>query len=42
MSVGDFTKMLETVSQVLAVGALIVLIYFIASKAVRRSTKRYA
>lgn len=39
MSVNDFVKMLETVSLVVAVGALIVLIYFIASRTVKRQAR---
>jgi preprotein translocase subunit YajC len=40
MTVNDFVSTLETVSLVLAVGALIVLIYFIASRAVKRQAQR--
>ncbi|MGB9717596.1 MAG: hypothetical protein ACPL4E_04045 [Thermoproteota archaeon] len=40
MSVNDFVSMLETVSLVFGVGALIVLIYFIASRTVKRQAQR--
>gem|GEM_PF-1779205 len=39
MSVNDFVSVLGTVSLVFAVGALIVLIYFIASRTVRRHAR---
>lgn len=36
MSAGEFIAMLDNISLVLAVGILIVIIYFIARKAVKR------
>lgn len=40
MNVNGFISILETVSLVLAVGALIVLIYFIVSRAVKHQGQR--